>query len=80
MLRLTKHRMSRIPNKLAFFAALMLLVTAAAGVSKTLPDSFQAPELAARAAANSGVQTEAIEPVKKDKGFKMSLYLFRFSR
>ena len=81
MLRLTKHRMSRIPNKLALSAALLLLVTAAIGIGNTPPDRMSAPELAVHLASDRALQqTQSIEPAKKEKRFKMSLYLFRFSR
>jgi hypothetical protein len=80
MLRLTKNRISRIPNHLALGAALLLLVTAAAGVGGTAPKTLAVAEFAAQATTDKVMQPEAVEPAKKDKRFKMSLYLFRFSR
>jgi hypothetical protein len=80
MFRLTKRHRARISNKLAMFAAVLLLITAAASVERTVFDHSGARQLAANTAVDTGPNTEALETAKKDKGFKMSLYLFRFSR
>ena len=79
MLRLTKHRMTQVPNGLAVVAALLLLVTAVAGVNRTTRVEAEAKALAARAEAVVA-QVEADESAVRDKGFKMSLFLFRFTR
>ena len=79
MLRLTRHRMTHVPNGLAVFAALLLLATAFAGVSRPSQSPAETHELAARTEAVDS-RVEAAETAARDKGFKMSLYLFRFSR
>jgi hypothetical protein len=75
MLRLTGKRTSRISNRLAIFAALLLVVTSLAGVSNSalLTDGGES------AMASSANQKS--QPVKlHSKGFKVSLFLFRSNR
>ena len=79
MLRLTRHRMTQVPNGLAVFAALLLLATAIAGLNRTIQAPTEARELDARS-ETAGAKVEAVETAARDKGFKMSLYLFRFNR
>jgi hypothetical protein len=71
--------MTHVPNGLAVFAALLLLATAIAGVNRTVQAPTEARELSARSEA-AGAQVEVAETATRDKGFKMSLYLFRFNR
>ena len=79
MLRLTRHRMTQVPNGLAVFAALLLLATAFAGVNRSSQAPNEMRDLAARS-ETVDTRAEVIETASRDKGFKMSLYLFRFSR
>jgi hypothetical protein len=72
MLRLAGKRTSRISNRLAIFASLLLIVTSLAGVggSNLLSDST-GPYLAS-------ASVDKNPPVKlKSRGFKVSLFLFR---
>jgi hypothetical protein len=81
MLRFKSHQTPRISNSLAVFAALMLLVSALAGIGDSVVTTM-----------DPVVQTAAIEPApmqpfanetpggnthKKNKSFKVSLFLFR---
>ena len=81
MLKLTTHHTPRISNRLAVFAALMLLVSALAGFSGSgLTSKDSADQTAAIETAPT--QTFASEtPVgtslQKNKSFKVSLFLFR---
>jgi len=81
MLPLTRKYKFKVPNQLAVFAALLLVVTSFAGlgssslhsdrdyVARATPDvSVQAP---------SKVQATVSSSAKKNNGFKMSLFLFR---
>jgi hypothetical protein len=83
MIRLTAHKKMRISNRLAFFAALMLVISALAGMNK--------PHLSGQdehgwAADNSSPRTyqattssTATNSEQGNKGFIMSLFLIRGS-
>jgi excinuclease UvrABC ATPase subunit len=75
MLRLTGKRTSRISNRLAIFAALLLVVTSLAGVgnSTLLTDSAQS------AMASSANQKSQPARLRSNR-FKVSLFLFRNNR
>ena len=81
MLPLTRTRKNRVSNRLAAFAALLLVVTSLAGVggsshSRGSESILQTVALAAEEEAAllpSGNTTKA----KTNKGFKKSLFLFR---
>jgi hypothetical protein len=81
MLPLTRNRKNRVSNRLAAFAALLLVVTSLAGVggsshSRGSESILQTVALAAEEEAAllpSGNTTKA----KTNKGFKKSLFLFR---
>jgi hypothetical protein len=81
MLPLTRTRKFRISNRLAIFAALLLVVTSLAGMggSDRLADRESALHASsmivddAPALLHSGNASKA----KANKGFKMSLFLFR---
>ena len=81
MLPLTRSHKIRIPNHLAVFAALLLLVTALTGVGSSNPGGAQPHSLAATAELNDEAparfQVTGASNAKKNKGFKMSLFLFR---
>jgi hypothetical protein len=81
MLRFKSNHTPRISNSLAVFAALMLLVSALAGVSGSVATT---KELAVQTAGieSAPTQTFASEAPggnthKKNKSFKVSLFLFR---
>jgi hypothetical protein len=75
MLRLTGKRTSRISNRLAIFAALLLVVTSLAGVGNSNLLSGSGETTIASSEA------EKSQPVKlHSKGFKVSLFLFRSRR
>jgi len=81
MLRLTRHPQSRISNRLAIFAALLLLVTSLSGIGNSVVSSGEGEALAATNSAaesapvslRSGSSTKA----RKNRNFKISLFLFR---
>ena len=83
MLLFKSHHTPRIPNSLAVFAALMLLVSALAGISDsvmTTKDSaihmvgIESAPTQVIASENPGQNTH-----KKNKSFKVSLFLFRIN-
>ncbi len=80
MLRLTRNRTTRIPNRLAIFAALLLLVSSLAGVGGQVdsPLDGAAPSAATSLPDNaaSGLEAGKSGKVKKTRGFKVSLLLF----
>ena len=76
MLPLTRSHKFRIPNRLAIFAALLLVVTSLAGMGGSTINRDQGSGLHA---ANPPAEMTATgnTKVRKNKGFKMSLFLFR---
>jgi len=81
MMRLTTHSRTRISNRLAFFAALMLAISALAEIGESVPDGQDRSTQIAGIAPGGMDQTAGEAPggntIRKNKGFKMSLYLFR---
>jgi hypothetical protein len=81
MLRITGSRKSRISNRLAVFAALLLAITSLSGVSNT--DLFtpgadgQHAGTTVSETRNDRVSSGTKATVKKNKGFKVSLFLLR---
>jgi len=81
MLRLTRKSKSRISNQLAIIAALLLATSAVAGVDN-YQGAIQAGDQPVRITAedNSTLmsqQSTSQIPIKRNKGFKKSLFLFR---
>lgn len=81
MLRLTPKMKKRIPDRLAIFAALLLLVSSLAGVGGQMAaptdGAAQTAAVSATEGAAAGLQTARSGKVKKNRGFKVSLLLFR---
>lgn len=81
MLSLYRHRKIRISNRLAIFAAMLLAVTSLAGIGGSTRPADQesvlhSPSMVAGdtpAMLHSGNASK----LKANKGFKMSLFLFR---
>jgi hypothetical protein len=81
MLRFKSHRTPPISNGLAVFAALMLLGSALAGISHSVVTTMDP------AAQTAGIEPEATQLFasetaggnthKRNKSFKVSLFLFR---
>lgn len=71
----------RISNRLAFFAALMLVISALAGLNKSSLSGQDAHSWAADNSSSLMDQTTssstATNSVQGNKGFKMSLFLIR---
>ena len=82
MLRFKPYYTPRISNSLAVFAALMLLVSALAGSSASLVTSkdsaVQTAEIESTPAQTFASETPGGNTHKKNKSFKVSLFLFRF--
>ena len=81
MLRFKSYRTPRISNSLAVFAALMLLGSALAGISQSVVTTKN-PAVQTAGIESSLKQTFASEAPggnthKKNKSFKVSLFLFR---
>ena len=79
MLRITTHHKPRISNRLAGFSALLLLVATLAGTgnpASTVETGFITNAAVADNAPLT-LSTRSGSSVKKNKGFKMSLFLFR---
>jgi hypothetical protein len=72
MLRLTRQAKSRISDRLAIFAALLLLVTSLAGIGNSVISSSEGEDMliASSAAQSAPVSLQA-------RNFKVSLFLFR---
>jgi hypothetical protein len=81
MMRLTTHGRLRISNRLAFFAALMLAISALAGIGESVPGgqdmSTQIAGVASGSMDQNTSNSSGGNTLRKNKGFKMSLYLFR---
>jgi hypothetical protein len=81
MLPLTRSRKYRVSNRLAGFAALLLVVTSIAGVGgsshSTGSESILQTATQAVEEAPAFLQSGNTTKVKSNKGFKMSLFLFR---
>lgn len=81
MIRLTTRKKMRVSNRLAFFAALTLVISALAGMSNSQLTGQGAEGSMAAHAANRISQAAATSPgtgtVQGNKGFKMSLFLIR---
>lgn len=82
MLALNRNRKFRISNRMAAFAAILLVVTSLAGVggSATLSTDNSAMRMAmAEAEEDTATMMRAAGASKANgnKGFKMSLFLFR---
>ena len=78
MLRLTTHQKSRISNRLAIFAAVLLLVTSLAGMGGSImPESAAMASLAAADQAVPALSSTNGTKARKNRGFKISLFLFR---
>lgn len=81
MLRLTSRHTPRVSNRLAVIAALMLLVSALvnmSGSAATSTDSIvQTAEKTPISAETYASETAEGNTRKKNKGFKVSLFLFR---
>ena len=81
MLRITGNRKARISNRLAVFAALLLAITSLSGISNT--DLFtqgadgQYANTAVSETGKDRVSAGTKTTVKKNKGFKVSLFLLR---
>jgi hypothetical protein len=81
MLRLTTHNRLRISNRLAFFAAVMLVISALAGAGSLQQTGLNGA--AQIAGIQSGRTDQAVtkstdaSAAQGNTGFKMSLFLFR---
>jgi hypothetical protein len=81
MLRLTTHNRLRISNRLAFFAAVILVISALAGVGSSQQAGLSAAGQIA--GIQSGRTDQAVTnssgagTAQENTGFKMSLFLFR---
>jgi len=72
MLRLTRHPKSRISNRLAIFAALLLLVTSLSGIGNS---GLFSNEGEAQLATNTVAESTPLS--LQSRNFKVSLFLFR---
>ena len=81
MLRLTTHNRLRISNRLAFFAAVMLVISALAGaghVQQTgLNTSGQIAEIQSGRMDQAVSKSTGAGAAQGNTGFKMSMFLFR---
>jgi hypothetical protein len=78
MMRLTHTHRSRVSNRLAVLAAFLLVAATVAGVSGPFGGTGEAGSLQATTqASDNPAQASAVRSAKANKGFKISLYLFR---
>ena len=74
MFRLTRAHRYRVSNQLAVLAAFLLIAASAASIERVADESQQSgPALVQNDAAAAGNAAS----VNKNKGFRVSLYLFR---
>jgi len=74
MMNLLPHHRIQVPNSLAIFAALLLLVTAFAGVGSNQESISSGQETEFSAKADSNIRQEV---KSKSRGLKLGLLLFR---
>jgi hypothetical protein len=79
MLRISRSKKSRISDRLAIFAALLLVVASLAGMSNSVMSSTAGNPRLAKAvdAAQVGLQSSGNSAAKKNRNFKVSLLLVR---
>lgn len=81
MLPLNRRYKIQIPNHLAVFAALLLVLTSFTGLgsSDMAGGKYSNSQAAGEVNGGTPAQVHSAAPVstKKNKGFKMSLFLFR---
>ncbi len=76
MLNLRPHYRPQLPNSLALFAGLLLLISAAAGLHTSQEENFPDQEtgISASAAESEGINTST---KRKTRGLNLGLLLFR---
>ena len=78
MLRLTRTHRFRVSNRLAVLAAFLLVAATAASVGGSLAETVDGGSSVAGMAVNdSPAQANTVRTAKANKGFRVSLYLFR---
>ncbi len=81
MLPLTRNRKIRVSNRLAIIAAIMLLTSTLAGLGSSInSEGGQDSLMASQSFGKSEpvvAQAKNSNTAKKQKGFKVSLFLFR---
>ena len=81
MFRLTTHNRLRVSNRLAFFAAVMLVISALVGMDNLQQNG---PNLSSEVAGiqsdrmdQAAIKSSGTGTTQGNTGFKMSLFLFR---
>ena len=78
MIRLTRARKIRVSNRLAALAAFLLIAATVAGVSAPIDSDVSDERMMA---SSTEVETQPtsgdLAAIARNKGFKVSLYLFR---
>ena len=81
MLRLTTHNRLRVSNRLAFFAAVMLVISALLGMNNLqqtgLNVSGQVAGIQSDRMDQAITKSSGTGTAQRNTGFKMSLFLFR---
>jgi len=81
MLKLNRTHKPRVSNRLAIFAAVLLMSSIVAGLDRSMPHENSLDSLAATSSLFSGEtvkkQASTGSQVKQKKGFKVSLFLLR---
>ena len=79
MIRLTRTRKYRVSNRLAALAAFLLVAATVAGVSAPVDSAGVADGQMLSSTQRAETRTAGAElaSVSRNKGFKISLYLFR---
>ena len=79
MIRLTRARKIRVSNRLAALAAFLLVAATVAGVSAPIDSDGVSDSrmLASSQQAESRPADSNLATIRRNKGFKVSLYLFR---
>ena len=77
MIRLTKHRTTRVSNRLALYAALLLIVASIVSVGNTV-DTGSMEQVTAQAGDPQNSQTSgSAASGRSSSGFSKSLFLIR---
>ena len=81
MLRLTKHQKSPVSDRLAIFAALVLTITSLAGIGNSVISAGEGnaalSSLTTADNASTALHSNSAATIKKNRNFKVSLFLFR---
>lgn len=77
MLRLTRTHRVKISNRMAIFAAFLLVAATMAGVNSSFNDTMAEGKNIVNTASEAPAQAKTVRSVKAKKGLKANFFLFR---